>query len=525
MSKKYMSLDNKFPGGLEVSNMVDTDYADGNTKWIRFADAQCPICGHRDWCLVNVTGTKVICMRTPSDDVKKVAGGYLYKLKDGEAVKFDPASLPKVETVPYANADMLDLVNRLVLMAYPLSKKHYQNLVHRGLNEQQIKLRDTRGFGSFYVNSKEAKEEGAKPFQQARMMPGKKPGKAIIVSHWEKIFAKLHLPKNSWKGVPGFFLNSVTSNGVLQFEEKTTGKVFKLEKGKYSFPEFHSPVNGMLVPYYDVYNRLVGFQTRVDHVMITPKNIKFDGFGTAKVYFKENSDHYTVKVCNKANRYGKVVYEGEVQSEKPVQISVGALKERLTFTPHFGGKYFWVSSSRKHLGAEGKTPIQVAYNPQIAQLKPGDHQLDEYISKPKTVWLTEGGLKGIIAADKLAENYAPADLKKWGQDVLAVAGVSSYRKFFPALEQLNIKRVVVAYDMDFQKNDQVEDHLKELLNGLHEKGYEVYLALWQHVKGLDDALNSKETIKFRNLFDAAQNKGLASGQVTPADLPTMKAIN
>jgi len=49
-------------------------------RWVRVSkDLRCPICGHRDWCLVSEDGTAAICPRTPSD--KRVGdAGWLHRL-------------------------------------------------------------------------------------------------------------------------------------------------------------------------------------------------------------------------------------------------------------------------------------------------------------------------------------------------------------------------------------------------------------------------------------------------------------
>lgn len=134
------------------------------------------------------------------------------------------------------------------------------------------------------------------------------------------------------------------------------------------------------------------------------------------------------------------------------------------------------------------------------------------------------GLKALVAAAKLNHDYQLDD-PEFGHDFLAVAGVSSFRKFYPVLEELNVENVIVAFDMDFQKNQQVKNNLKELMNGLHQRGYHVQLALWQHVKGIDDALVNHEEIKLRDLFDAKEGQALAKGELKPSDLPTLKPKN
>ena len=70
-----LTLEQKFHGHLTQTTMKDTDYKDKNVYWFAFSGAQCPICGHHDWCMVNVTGTKVICMRSDDEKAPQVANG------------------------------------------------------------------------------------------------------------------------------------------------------------------------------------------------------------------------------------------------------------------------------------------------------------------------------------------------------------------------------------------------------------------------------------------------------------------
>ena len=125
--------------------------------------------------------------------------------------------------------------------------------------------------------------------------------------------------------------------------------------------------------------------------------------------------------------------------------------------------------------------------------------LIDYVKKPKSVWLTEGGLKAIIAADNLPKNFSDEQLDKYGRDVIAVAGVSSYRKFFDKLEALNVQSVTTAYDMDYKENPQVKANYDSLIAELRKRNYHIIRAEWSKEKGLDDALVGKAKFKFVEL--------------------------
>lgn len=502
MSMDLTALNKKFPGGLHESSMVDTDYDNGKVHWITFAGAHCPICGHTDWCVVNVTGTKVICMRHDDGKAPEVAGGHLYELKSGEGVKFDPSQIKQAETVPYALAAVRDILYRMVLIAYPLAKHHLASLKARGLTDEEIHLHGSRGFGSFYEDSRHLKEYNIKPFVPARFAKQPNSNQSGIASQWEAIFSKLGLPSDVWKGVPGFYLKKVKVDKPLAFESKRDNSKFEVAPGSYDYPNFTASTDGLLVPYYDELNRIISFQTRVDHVSMRAEILEKPKRLTAKVHFGFDSNKYYVTVMSKQDPYGKTIATGTAQAGQKVTITKGLWQnEKIVFEVKSGGKYFWVSSSHKYLGASGKTPVQVAYQPGIAKLEPTDPKLDAYIKKPKAVWLTEGGLKALVAAAKLPNNFSAQELDEYGHDFIAVAGVGSYRKFVPMLKKLNVKRVTVAFDMDFLKNPQVANHYRDLINLLHKQGYKVRMALWnpQEAKGIDDALVAKTEIKFKDI--------------------------
>lgn len=500
MEDKYKELNAKFPGGLAESNWVDTDYPDGNVHWMRFAGAQCPICGHTDWCCVNVTGTKIVCMRKDDGKAPEIGdGGHLYVLKGTKAVDFDSSKVKATETVPYASDKIRDLLYRMVLVANPLAAHHRANLKKRGLTDEEINLHRSRGFGSIYDDRNLAKKYGVKPFAAIKLVKGTD-GKGKIISQWRKLFAKLNLPDNVWQGVPGFYLKQMKVDKPLALQSGD-GK-FTIEPGSYDYPMFTANTDGMLIPYYDEENQIVGFQTRVDHRSVYAEITKKPQGANIHVYFDKDTNHYRIVLYDKFNKDGKTLAESDIHGDNPVHINYGINNsQEIVFKPKFGGKYFWVSSSKEYLGASGKTPIQVSYNPKIASLAPHDKALEDYIKQPKAVWLTEGGLKALVATAKLSSYFSEEQLDDYGHDFLAVAGVGSYRKFIPMLEKLHVNRITVAFDMDFINNDQVADHYRHLINLLHEKGYQIRMALWdpKKAKGIDDALVNGSEIRFKEI--------------------------
>lgn len=499
MDKQLAALNQKFPGGLIKTSFKDTDYPNGNVHWLQFNGAHCPICGKTDWCCVNVTGTKVICMRVQKPGAKQVAGGYLYELHDGQKVAFDPSKVKPSTTIPYANSNIMDTLYRLVLLGCPLTEEHRANLKKRGLTDEQIQLHASRGFGSYYASYNGRKTHHVHGMPNAKFAPTTG-NQGTLKSRWEEVLTKLDLPKDAWKGVPGFYLKQARFENDLHYKVKDAGQ-FVVKAGSYAYPAFESKAEGMLVPYYNQYNQLVGFQIRVDHTKVWAKVLEQPSKTTTFVEFKPGTNHYVVKVQLKHDLEATKVAEGDLKDDKaPVTIRYGIAKsKKIVFEPHVGGKYFWVSSARKTEGAEGSTPIQVSYQSKIAKLNPTDPELVSYIDQPKSVWLTEGGLKAIVATNNLTNSLTSEQLDKYGRDFLAVAGVSSYRKFIPMLEKLHVRHVTVAFDMDFMNKSQVSESMVKLVNLLQEKGYAVTIAFWRQGKGIDDALVNGAEIRFKDI--------------------------
>lgn len=491
MTNTYETLVQKFGGNLRETNMQDTDYKDKKVYWLEFNGASCPICGHSNWCMVNVTGTKVICQRVANDHKLPNLGGYLYKLDDSYRVNFDEKNYRVANTFKKAPDSILDLLYRSVLLAYPLLDKHRTALHNRGLDDEMLNLHKDRGFGSFYTTRKEANLDDSVAPLFSQMQLGKANGEYTINNIWQNVLDNLQKQTNDskynkdlWQGVPGFSMKS--------FSIPNSTQVF-------SGPVFKAPVGGLLVPYYNILNELVGFQSRVDNVSLWAKVTKPLPGANIQVMIDSKTREYTVTIIGRKHTAGVKIASG-IASSNIVDLSYGGVPYQFEVVE--GGKYFWVSSSKDEGGATGKMPIQVAYNPFIAKLDPTHpddrKKIKDYIAKPKSVWLTEGGLKGFIASAYLAKTFSDTKLDEVGRDVLAVAGVNSYRHFLPILKKLNVTTVTTAYDMDFQSNEQVKANYKNLISMLRENGFKVRIANWDgdKAKGIDDALVQKLEINF-----------------------------
>ncbi len=130
-------------------------------------------------------------------------------------------------------------------------------------------------------------------------------------------------------------------------------------------------------------------------------------------------------------------------------------------------RYIWFSSAGREGGASSGSPVHVAK----AHL----------LSDAAEVVISEGALKADIAAYFLD---AP---------VIAAAGVSTFGESFAAnLKHRfpNIKTCNIAFDMDWQRKNQVKGALERLMRQLGAAGFTVRVRTWNAAlgKGIDDYL-------------------------------------
>lgn len=466
---QFAELEKKFGGRLDETSMRDRDYKKEKVYWLRFSVGRCPICGEANgWCVTNVTGTKVICMKQPNDH--PVGQGYLYYLNDRKPVNFDAKKIVRKKTYKFASAEKRDAMNRLVVKYYPLSDADRKNLHDRGLDDNHIALHTHGGFASI-----------GQPKVQAVLSNG------LYQSVWLQALEKADLRLNTWKGVMGFFGETVTDEG-----------------GRYELPFFNCVSQGMLVPYYSMYNQILGFQVRLNNPPVKAVNSSVTS-SSKKTLLTISIDKYTNQYSVKSSvksvsgKQSKVIDTGDASGKTEIKGTYmeDGKSEEYVFELKPENKYRWISSRNQNHGAEGygeHMPIEVAYNDRIAGLSydvPEEKELlDKYIDLDKGIWLTEGGLKGIVAAANLTKQFSTKQLNVYGRDFLAVAGVTSYADFLPILKKMSVKRATIAFDMDMIDNKNVLSSTTKLANMLIENGIEVYLAKWNpaEAKGIDDAL-------------------------------------
>lgn len=138
-----------------------------------------------------------------------------------------------------------------------------------------------------------------------------------------------------------------------------------------------------------------------------------------------------------------------------------ALKVRAD-DPGNGAKYTSVSSA-KHGGPGPGAPVHVPWFDGV---------------RGETIRLTEGELKADVATALS------------GLLTVSVPGVAMWRKALPALQDLGVQQVLLAFDADWHSNPHVALALAQSAFALTEAGYAVHVEAWEPAqsKGIDDLL-------------------------------------
>jgi hypothetical protein len=232
---------------------------------------------------------------------------------------------------------------------------------------------------------------------------------------------------------------------------------------------------GMLIPFRNLINQIVGFQVMYDE---RPELIKADG--DLRIHMK---DYNNFNIIQKST--GELLGQAN-RNQLPLTSEWGTISLAL------GSKYGWLSSPINpekgiYNGAEigeplpyhTAVPIQAFMNWKLHKNHIREHMnLDE-------VWWGEGPLKGDIAADFTNKLH------------LQVAGVAQWRLLLEPTKELKPKRVVFAFDADAQDKEDtvglnVTNAVKEAKKELQPLGIDVAIALWPSnvAKGLDDLFHA-----------------------------------
>ncbi|QIH24524.1 hypothetical protein [Lactobacillus iners] len=133
--EKYVELEKKFGGQFRETSMVDSDYKDKKVYWLEFAVLFVLFVVIKSWCMINVSGTKVICMRVANNHKLSNNNGYLYLLGNKYKVSFDVKAIKPCLTYPRAQDSVLDFFYRSVLLLMFITTllvayHNYQSIEH-----------------------------------------------------------------------------------------------------------------------------------------------------------------------------------------------------------------------------------------------------------------------------------------------------------------------------------------------------------------------------------------------------------
>lgn len=401
--------------------------------WYEYYRETCPVCQKRGGCMVNEKGDTVVCIRTESEvQFSKRFPSWIHRLKEARKIKpSEDAAGEFIEGNVKATPGTLHQVFKGLIDATRLTDAHFEHLINRSMHDDEVFIREYRSFPE-------------RPWNCA---------KDIAAMVGEEHFT----------GVPGFFENN--------FGWSISGR------------------EGILIPYRNEFNQIVGFQTRIDNppndVEVSPGSIK-----GLKARVKQQPNLVQILID------GEIIEEVELELGKTHSVyndGVGFVKLVK------GQRYFWLSSANKKngTGAGDPTPVHVAVPV---------HELETWetghLRSASSAWITEGALKADIAVEHISKVFDSEELVEIGTTFLAVAGVNSWRSCLPILKNMKVKHVNIAFDMDAMQNPYVGFHLQELAKQLKREGYTANLVMWNQEdgKGIDDVLTVKRYPKFKRLF-------------------------
>ncbi|PGL74975.1 hypothetical protein CN931_28430 [Bacillus sp. AFS054943] len=414
-------------------------------EWYEFYTVQCPICGKTGNCMIHRSQTKIACTRVESkwQYARNSANpSYIHFIKEGKEYVLPKAQ--SVNTHTKKNGEKLDQVYQEMIKLLPLQKPHSEHLVNdRFMSEETIRIRQYRSFVKQQITLNDNQYS----------------------TIWAQVFNNTILKEEDWKGVPGFF------------KQKTNNSDLVLQSG---FP-------GIMIPYRNQYNQIVGWQIRVDNVLnnLTIKN-ELDGFA-AKL---EQPNHV------KCTLNDKLIFDAEIPVGEEVTVNVEG--QVVVLKVKQGQKYLWLSSANKPegTGAGNPSPIHVAVpTTKLKEWKPGE------LMKSNVVTVTEGALKADIAAEYLLKVFDKEEMVDIGDVVLAIPGVGAWKPLLPILQEMEVKKVNVAFDADSLLNEKVKAQLINFCTILKNNGYEVNLVVWnpKDGKGIDDCLSQMRAPIFKRV--------------------------
>lgn len=408
--------------------------------WYEFTRTPCVICGHTGACMIHEKGDMVVCIRIESNkrfSKDSALPSYLHYLKGKDKKQIDKNEIEEINQGHAKKEDsILNDVYRCFVDCLELSDAHYEHLISpsRQLTDRQVMIRQYR---SFPLN----------PW--------------IIVNQMQDI-----LGIDNFKGIPGFYLKS--------------NKYWNIAGS-----------NGILIPFRNQYNQIVGFQYRIDN----PPNV---------VEVKINRQGLNARIKEQPDLV-QVTFEGEIILEQKI-----SLNKKWTTINHDndilgwlrvvkGNRYFWLSSANKSEGTGSGSPVPVHVAVPTSKLKDWK---EGQLHKAKTVWLSEGSLKCDIGADWVEKLYDPLELEDIGTTFLGLPGVGAWRLALPIMKEMGVEQVNICFDADAVSNVHVKKHLLECAKELKQLGYKANLVLWneQEAKGIDDLFIKSKIPHLKKMF-------------------------
>lgn len=284
-------------------------------------------------------------------------------------------------------------------------------------------------------------------------------------------------------------------NGYRSFPEKPWSPFTKMKKRDYTgFPGAYieegkkgpywllsNVGKGILIPFRNQYNYIIGWQIRLDK----PKPILY-----VKTPFKEQ-----FKAHLNSGGLINVTWNGEIIED--LAISEGESKKLVSRGIELGEiglkkgtKYRWLSSIDKKngTGAGEPTPVHIA-----VPSKERKKWLPGHLIQARKAGITEGPIKADTAAELLNMPF------------VSVAGVAQCMKAVKVLLEMGVTYIVLAFDMDIARKNELLEQIRILKNKLQNitqfKHCDVFI--WSedgHGKGIDDCLNNGFMPKTEKLF-------------------------
>lgn len=407
--------------------------------WYEYYRTPCPICGHTGGCMAHEDGNVVACIRVESEKVfskNSALPSFLHFLNGNKKQKINKSEVEEFKGNPKRDSNELNKVFRTFLDNLELEDDHYAHLTspQRQLSDKQVMIREYQSFPE-------------KPWEVARVISDE-------------------LDIEDFTGIPGFYVRD--------------NKYWTIAGN-----------NGILIPFRNHYNQIVGFQYRIDN----PPNV---------IEIKPNRPGLNARIKEQPNLV-QVTFEGEIILEKTIELNKtwttithnGDIKGWVRVVK--GNRYYWLSSANKPQGTGSGDPAPIHVSVPSSKLKKWESGT---LQKARTVWLSEGPLKCDIASDCIEKLYDPLELEDIGTTFIALPGVGAWRLAIPVMKEMGVEQVNLCFDADAVSNAQVKKHLMECAKELKQHGFKANLILWneEEAKGLDDLLLKNRLPHIKKLF-------------------------